>query len=143
MLKYKNKSLRRWCRENNVNYDTVRSRIYKQGLSIEEAVSKIVVKTPKYDGKSLRKWCLEKGYDYKKIYSRMYYKNLTPEEALKFEKKTTYMIDNKSLLSYMKERGYSIYQYRSVIELIKRNNYSTKEGYKKWIERKLSKKLKK
>ena len=112
-------------------------------MSIEEAVSKIVVKTPKYDGKSLRKWCLEKGYDYKKIYSRMYYKNLTPEEALKFEKTTTYMIDNKSLLSYMKERGYSIYQYRSVIELIKRNNYSTEEGYKKWIERKLSKKLKK
>ena len=56
MLKYKNKSLRRWCRENDINYDTVRSRIYKQGLSIEEAVSKIVVKTPKYDGKSLRKW---------------------------------------------------------------------------------------
>ena len=59
----------------------------------------------------------------------MYYKNLTPEEALKFEKKTTYMIDNKSLLSYMKERGYSIYQYRSVIELIKRNNYTTINWY--------------
>ena len=28
-------------------------------------------------------------------------------------------------------------------ELIKRNNYTTEEGYKKWIERKLSKKLKK
>lgn len=143
MLKYKGISLHKYCKENNLNYYTVRDRINKQKLSIDAAVKIKITKSKLYDGKSLRKWCLEKGYDYKKIYSRMYYKNLTPEEAINFPEKVKYKIDNEPLISYMKNKGYSQTQYRNLLYKINREHCTAKEAYEKWIERKLSKKLKK
>ena len=143
MLNYKGVSLHKYCKENNLNYYSILSRIKRQKLSIEAAVKIKITKSKLYDGMSLRKWCFVNGYDYKLIHARMYSKSLSLNEAINFPDKVKYKIDNEPLISYMKNKGYSYTQYRNLVYKINREHCTAKEAYEKWIEKKLSKKLKK
>jgi hypothetical protein len=89
---YENIPLRDYCNLNNINYNTIMSRIRilksvnketPDNLIIEEAINSFNDRRCQYtyNGLSLKKYCEINNYNYNKIYRKI--KNLSEEEATK------------------------------------------------------------
>lgn len=80
---YQKKPLSQYCKENNLNIDTIRTRIWKmkhskkyKDLSDDEIIAKVIkaygtATKYKYNGVSLRQYCLKNGLEYSTILSRV------------------------------------------------------------------------
>lgn len=103
---YQGKPLSQYCKENDINVNTIRTRIWKmkkskkyKGLSDEEIIDKVIKaygtgNKYNYKGMSLRQYCLKNGLEYKSILSRIYKLNESNNEL---EEKSNKDLNEKNI----------------------------------------------
>lgn len=141
VLRYKGKSLRQYCKEHGIGYDTIRRRLKDDPkLTVKKAVESyhlIKVKN-KYDidGVSLRKYCAKHNIKYANVMYLISKKFYNVEDAIKavVEGKTryTYWYKGVPLVKYCRENGI---RYNGVIQIINLEERSVDDAVEEYLKR--------